>query len=62
LVEIRFLVRKGSYGTKSVSELRENLEMSIGGNDMGCVSAEEISIKVNGRITAFGSVKVSPYR
>jgi len=48
-VEIRFLVRKGSYNAKTGKELRENVEAGIGGNDMGNIEAEDVEVKVDGK-------------
>lgn len=45
-VEIKFIVRKGSYSAKNINELRKNIENGIGKNDMECIEAEDIEIKI----------------
>ena len=48
-VEVRFIVRKGSYSAESISKLRENVEAGIGASDMSNIEAEDITVKINGK-------------
>ena len=45
-VEIRFRVRKGTPGAKSVNELRKNVKGGIGCNDMNGIDAEEVEVNI----------------
>jgi len=45
-VEIKFKVRKGSYSAKTKKELEKNVRDGIGCNDMECIEAEEIKVKI----------------
>ncbi len=45
-VEIKFKVRKGSHYAKTKKELQENVEEGIGKNDMNCIDAEDVEVKI----------------
>lgn len=45
-VEIKFRVRKGSYSARSIKELKNNIKNGIGQNDMNCIEAEDIEVKI----------------
>jgi hypothetical protein len=45
-VEIKFMVRKGSHESHTPKELKENIVRGIGGNDMNCIEAEDITVKI----------------
>ena len=45
-VEIKFKVRKGSYEANTIRELKENIENGIGKDDMNCIEAEDIEVKI----------------
>ena len=45
-IEIKFRVRKNSHGAYSLKELRENILNGIGRNDMNCIDAEDIEVKI----------------
>lgn len=45
-VEVRFLVRKNSHAAGSKTELLKNVRGGIGANEMNCIDAEDLTIKV----------------
>lgn len=45
-VEIKFKVRKGSYSAKTKKQLQKNVEDGIGCNDMECIEAEDVEVKI----------------
>lgn len=45
-VEIKFLVRKGSHQAETKEKLRKNVLDGIGCNDMNCIEAEDIEVKL----------------
>ena len=45
-VEIKFRVRKESHEAFSKKQLLKNIENGIGCNDMNCIDAEDIEIKI----------------
>lgn len=45
-VEIKFLVRKGSHEATSERTLNTNIKRGIGGNEMNCIEAEDIEVKI----------------
>lgn len=45
-VKIQFLVRKGSHDAKTKKELEGHVMEGIAGNDMNCIEAEDIEVKI----------------
>ncbi len=45
-VEVKFLVRKGSHQADTKRLLEENVLHGIGKNEMNCIDAEDIVVKV----------------
>ncbi len=45
-VEVKFNVRKESNSAKTIQELERNVIEGIGKNDMNCIEAEDLEIKV----------------
>ena len=45
-VEVKFLVRKGSHEANTKKELMGNVENGIGRNEMNCIDAEDIEVKI----------------
>lgn len=45
-VEVTFNVREGSYSAKTKKELEKNIRDGIGCNDMECIEAEDVRIKI----------------
>jgi len=45
-IEIKFNVRKGSYEAESKKQLKKNILNGIGKNEMNCIEAEDIKVKI----------------
>ena len=45
-VEIKFLVREGSHEAESKKQLEKNILDGIGKNEMNCIEAEDIKVKI----------------
>jgi hypothetical protein len=45
-VTVTFNVRKGSHEAHTLAQLKKNVRSGIGFNDMECIEAEDIKIKI----------------
>ncbi len=45
-ITVTFNVRKKSHGAYSKKELLENVREGIGKNEMNCIDAEDIEVKI----------------